>query len=77
MAAAGRDITNRAMPAGMHGIYVVLVQEIDWDEQPLLIRGRPITALAPHPEDDQRYYVTTEHPEALAFLPDPFVDLRE
>ena len=43
---------------------------------PATIDDRPVTAIAPHPHDDDLIYLTTEHPEALAFLPDPYVDLR-
>ena len=42
---------------------------------PLSIRGRRVTAIAPHPEADDLFYVTTGHPETLAFLPDPYVEL--
>lgn len=42
---------------------------------PPTVNGRPITALAPHPQLDDLVYVTTGTPDALAFLPDPYVEL--
>ena len=43
---------------------------------PPTVNGRPITALAPHPQLDDLVYVTTGTPDALAFLPDPYVELE-
>ncbi len=43
---------------------------------PPTVNGRPITALAPHPQLDDLVYVTTGPPDALAFLPDPYVELE-
>ena len=43
---------------------------------PPTVNGRPITALAPHPQLDDLVYVTTAAPDALAFLPDPYVELE-
>ncbi len=40
------------------------------------VNGRPITALAPHPQLDDLVYVTTGTPDALAFLPDPYVEIE-
>ena len=62
--------------SGTRGVYIVAIQNLDLDALPAMINGRPITAIAPHPHDEDRFYVTTEHPEALAFLPDPYIDLR-
>ncbi len=45
------------------------------DHGPPTVNGRPITAVAPHPEFDDLLYATTEHPESLASLPDPYVEL--
>jgi hypothetical protein len=64
-------------PAGFHGVYAVPMQHFDLDALPATIGGRPITAIAPHPRNEDLLYVTTEHPETLAFLPDPYVDLRD
>jgi|GEM_PF-1653358 len=63
-------------PAGVNGVYIVPMSALDLDALPALVGGRPITAIAPHPRDEDLYYVTTEHPETLAFLPDPYIDLR-
>ena len=62
--------------SGTRGVYIVAIQNLDLDALPAMINGRPVTAIAPHPRDEDRLYVTTEHPEALAFLPDPYMDLR-
>ena len=43
---------------------------------PPTVNGRPITAVAPHPQLDDLVYVTTGPPDALAFLPDPYVELE-
>ena len=76
MTCGSQHLDNYVTPAGMHGVYVVPMHVIDLDALPVLIHGRPVTAIAPHPHDDDSYYLTTEHPEALAFLPDPYIDLR-
>lgn len=41
------------------------------------IDGRPITALAPDPDFDDLVYVTTHHPDALMFLPDPCLEVDD
>ena len=69
MAAGSQNIDGQATPAGMYGVYVIAVHALDLDALPALIDGKPITAIAPHQHDDDRFYVTTEHPEALGFAP--------
>jgi len=76
MAFGVQHLDQRATPAGMNGVYLIALQDIDLDALPALIGERPITAVAPHPRDPDLLYVTTQHPESLAFLPDPYVDLR-
>jgi hypothetical protein len=66
-----------AQPSGFHGVYAVAMRHFDLDALPATIEDRPITAVAPHPRNEDMLYVTTEHPEVLAFLPDPYVDLRD
>jgi hypothetical protein len=75
MPCAEKNLENVAVPAGLNGVYVVPLHALDFENPPPLLRGRPVTAIAPHPQDDDRCYVTTEHPEALAFLPDPYIEL--
>jgi hypothetical protein len=76
MALGIANLEASAVPAGLDGVYVVPIQNFDLDALPATINGRPITALALHPNDENLVYVTTEHPETLAFLPDPYIDLR-
>ena len=71
-----QHLDERVMPAGVCGVYVVAIRDIDIEALPALINGKPVTALAPHPGEDDLFYVTTEHPESLAFLPKPYIDLR-
>lgn len=40
------------------------------------VNGRPITAIAPHPDLDDLVFVTTGPPDALAFLPDPYLEVE-
>ena len=63
-------------PIGRAGIYLATAGALDLDARPLTIDGRPVNALAPHPSDHHLVYLTTGHPETLAFLPDPYIDLR-
>ena len=77
MTAGTQPLDQRARPTGWHGVYVLALQDIDLDALPATIDGRPVTAFAPHPNDENLLYVTTEHPEALSFLPDPYVDLQD
>ena len=73
---AFQQLDKYATPAGSDGVYVVAIEKIDLDALPAMIGDRPITALAPHPNHDDLVYLTTGHPETLAFLPEPYVDLR-
>jgi hypothetical protein len=57
-------------------VYTIALCDFDIDALPAAIQGRPITAIAPHPHDPDQLYLTTAHPETLAFLPDPYIDLR-
>jgi hypothetical protein len=75
MAYVDQRLENVATPTGLNSVYVVPLQALDFENPPLMLRGRPITAIAPHPHDENRCYVTTDHPDALAFLPDPYIDL--
>ncbi|MBP9027279.1 MAG: hypothetical protein KBH81_14175 [Phycisphaerae bacterium] len=75
MTCAEQNLDAIAVPTGVTGVYVAPLPALDFENPPPLLRGRPITAIAPHPQHDDRYYVTTEHPDALAFLPDPYIDL--
>jgi len=76
MASGSQALDKFVKPAGLYGVYIVAMQYIDLENLPATIDDRPVTAIAPHPHDDDLIYLTTEHPEALAFLPDPYVDLR-
>ncbi len=69
------DQPNKTPPAGMAGLYLVSTSELARQGLPGRVDNRPIRAWAPHPEDDELVYVTTEHPETLAFLPDPYIEL--
>jgi len=60
---------------GFADVYVVPMGVLDLDAGPLSVQGRRVTAVAPHPEADDLLYITTGHPETLAFLPDPYVEL--
>jgi hypothetical protein len=75
MAYAAQNLEKIAIPVGLNGVYVVPLPALNFENAAPLLHGRPITAVAPHPHDDDRCYVTTEHPETLAFLPDPYIDL--
>ena len=44
-------------------------------EPPPTVNGRPITAVAPHPDLDDLVYVSTGPPDTLSFLPDPYVEI--
>ncbi len=48
------------------------------DDTPAMptVNGRPITAIAPHPDLDDLVFVTTGPADALAFLPDPYVEIE-
>lgn len=76
MALGSVALDDFAQPAGMAGVYLLPREEFDWDSGPPTIDERPVTAVAPHPDADDLLYLTTEHPETLAFLPDPVVELR-
>jgi hypothetical protein len=58
------------------GVFLVPLGVLELDVGPLSVQGRRVTAVAPHPEADDLLYVTTGHPETLAFLPDPYVELE-
>ncbi len=68
-----KDLTgNQLEPDGMAGVYVVTEAELAKPGGNGTINGRPIRAWAPHPEHADLIYVTTEHPETLAFLPEAY-----
>jgi len=75
MALGAPNLDQFAQDTGLAGVFVVPLGAVDLDAGPLSIRGRQVTAIAPHPEADDLFYVTTGHPETLAFLPDPYVEL--
>jgi hypothetical protein len=66
---------NKLEPVGMAGVYVVSPTDLARCAPDGRINGRPIRAWAPHPEHDELIYVTTEHPETLAFLPEPYIEV--
>nr|QDY92652.1 hypothetical protein fos2004AM_00021 [uncultured Planctomycetota bacterium] len=61
-------------PAGMQGVYLVPIELLEQHTLPWFINGRPVRAWAPHPEHEDLLYLTTEHPELLSFLPEPYVE---
>lgn len=61
-----------AAPAGICGVYVAPREHVVVNGSPATIDGRPVTAVAPHPRDEQMVFVTTENPEMLGFLPDGY-----
>jgi hypothetical protein len=66
---------NKLEPAGMIGLYVVPTADFVRYAAAGRIDERPIRAWAWHPEHDDLIYVTTEHPETLAFLPEPYIEV--
>ncbi len=56
------------------GVYLLTVETLQKHRPPWLIDDRPVRAIAPHPDRDDLLYLTVEHPETLAFLPDPYVE---
>ena len=74
----------QAEPVVDADVFVIALEELPQAEiseigdglGPPTVNGRPITALAPHPQLDDLIYVTTGAPDALAFLPDPYVELE-
>ena len=77
MTVSAQNLDNLVKPAGPRGVYIIAIQDFDLDMLPAVIHGRPITALAPHPRQENLLYITVEHPETLGFLPDPYIDLRQ
>ena len=65
---------TNADPANPAGIYVVPIEELNKYAPPWFIEGRPIRAMAAHPEYDDLVYLTTEAPDSLAFLPGQYVE---
>lgn len=63
-------------PADPASVYVVPIDELHKYAPPWFIEGRPIRALAAHPERDDLVYLTTDAPDSLAFLPDHYVELE-
>lgn len=59
-----------ATAVSVMGVYLVALPPDFGFEEPLTIALRPVTAVAPHPRVAELWYVTTENPEYLAFLPD-------
>jgi hypothetical protein len=57
------------------GVYLLPRVELNKYAPPWFIDGRPIRALAPHPERPDLVYVTNEHPALLSFLDEPYVEL--
>lgn len=76
MSTGVQSLDQVVKPTGMSGVYLTALRNIDLDALPAVIAGRPVTALAPHPHEEELIYLTTDHPETLAFLPDPYLDLR-
>ncbi len=71
-----KDLTgDQVEPEGMAGVYVVAGTELTKQGGTATVNGRPIRAWAPHPEHADLVYVTTEHPETLAFLPEPYIEV--
>lgn len=72
-------IALTASPAIDAGVFLLPAAELlppgPPDDSPPTVNGRPVTAVAPHPEFDDLLYAATGHPEALSFLPDPYVEL--
>mgnify|MGYP001343352901 FL=1 len=66
---------DKLQPTGMLGVYVVATVDFARYAADGRINQRPIRAWAPHPDHDDLVYLTTEHPETLAFLPDPYVEV--
>lgn len=62
-------------PVAAPGVFLVPVDLLRRYGPPWFIDDRPVRAWAPHPDRDDVLYLTIEHPETLAFLPDPYVDL--
>ncbi len=60
-------------PAGTAGVYAAPLAPILASSPPLLLDGRPVTALAPHPHEPEMVYLTTENPDVLRDLPEPVV----
>lgn len=75
MALGGLNLDKVVQETGLNGVFIVPIGAIDIDRGPWSIRGRRVRAIAPHPDDDDLFYVTTRHPETLAFLPDPYLEL--
>ncbi len=66
-----------AQPSGLPDVFMIqLASQADINDlfddlpPPPTLFGRPITAVAPHPELEDVVYVTTGPPEALLFMPD-------
>ena len=53
-----------------------LPQWVDGTLATATVNGRPITAVAPHPDLDDLVFVTTGPPDSLSFLPDPYVEIE-
>ena len=75
MALGAPNLDQVAQETGLAGVFVVPLGAIDLDAGPLSLGGRSVTAIAPHPQADDLLYVTTDHPETLSFLPDPYLEL--
>ena len=63
------------LPAGVAGVFLTDTRALAGQPYPWLIDGRPVRALAPHPQQPDLVYLTTEHPETLAFLPDEYTEI--
>lgn len=75
MAFGSGDLGDTARKTAVGQVYLVPLGELSDVDEPLRIEGREVTALAPHPTLADWWYLTTGHPELLAFLPDPYVEL--
>jgi hypothetical protein len=69
------SLNNLAEPTKLAGVYLAPSVLLDEPRSAWLIDGRPVRAIAPHPERDDVVYLTTESPELLDFLPDPALEL--
>ncbi len=76
MAAGTQALDSVVQPEGIEGVYVVATLDVDLEALPLSIGGRKVTAVGPHAVVDDLLYLTTEHPETLSFLPDPYIELE-
>lgn len=66
---------GRRAPQLRPGVFIIPTRLLALSDPPWFVDGRRVVALAPHPNLEDHVFVTTEAPEALAFLPDLYVEL--